>query len=660
MESVKKFLQSFVYLGLLYSIILIISCASTSDWAQRISWEDLELVDIPGQEAYPDAGAIILLDEGRMEIFGGDQIGFSVFNHHRIVKILNPRGLPFVNVSIPYHSDAEVNHIQARTITPEGEIIVLDDENIYDVSAYTSFIFYSDQRAKLFTMPAVENGSIIEYRYSIRIWNRTLWHSWIFQNTEPTLLSRFSLIEPSEWKVNHRLYHIDVQPQVTGAPEGFKSTYVWEVRNVAPVKSEYAMPSANEILARLEFAPVGVQEWDDVAKWYFDLSDPQTVTNSEIKDQVLNLTVQAKTDEEKLKAIYEWVRDHIRYIAVSIGIGGYQPNPVSEIYLSRYGDCKDMTTLLCAMAREAGIEAYQALISTWPNGKIDPELPSPFQFNHVIGYFPAVGDSGIWLDATEKGCPFNQLPWYDRGLSVLAVGEKGRGEMMVTPRSPEESNRVVFDWNVYLESSGAAVVQGRTLYSGARAAELREELIYASQDEQRRWIVTFLAERCCGVVLDSFHIDGLQPVRDPLVIEYALHTDTFILPQSQKMIFRPSVILSLGLASSFRAPERAHPIRIPYAFQDSLDLTVQIPQGWIVETSMMSDSLRSPFGSANWSWAFDEKEIQIETNYQLSGRDIVPEDYHAFQAFLDSIHENDLRDIILVNREGVGESEQVN
>ncbi len=657
MISLKKIRYPFLYLIVFHCICLIISCAHKGDWVERISWDDLDLSSIPGQEDYPDAGAVILLDEGKMEIFGGNRIGFSIFDHHRIMKILNPSGQQFANISIPYNSETEVSAIQGRTITPEGKIIVLDNENIYDVSAYANYIFYSDQRAKLFTMPAVENGSIIEYRYSIQIWNRTLWHSWIFQNSEPTLLSRFSLIEPTEWKINHRLYHMDIQPQVIGAPAGFKSTYVWEGRNISPLQSEYGMPSANEILARLEFAPVGIRTWDEVAKWYYDLSEPQMKAAIEIKNLVSNLTVGAKTEEEKLKVIYEWIRDQVRYISVSIGIGGYQPHPADEIYVNHYGDCKDMTTLLCTMAREAGIEAYQALISTWPNGVIDIELPSPFQFNHVIAFFPTVGDSGTWLDATEKGCPFGQLPWYDQGLSVLVVGEESKGNIVTTPHSLADSNRIVFNWNVDLQSSGAAAIQGKTEYWGIRATELREELIYASQDEQRRWLETFLAQRCGGIVLDSFQIQGLQSVQDPLTVEYILHTNTFAIPQSQKMIFNSGTIVSLGLAAYFRSSERIHPVRIPYAFRNSLNLTVQIPQVWDLETSIMSDSVGSPFGSADWTWSQDESEIQIKTNYRLFRSDIDPQDYHTFQTFLEDVHKNDLREMILINSISVGETE---
>ena len=88
-----------------------------------------------------------------MEVFGRGELGFSVFEQHRIVKVFDSRGERFANVVIPYGGRSEVVAIEARTISPDGTIVVLDENDIYDVSLYPNFVFFSDQRAKLFTLP---------------------------------------------------------------------------------------------------------------------------------------------------------------------------------------------------------------------------------------------------------------------------------------------------------------------------------------------------------------------------------------------------------------------------------------------------------------------------------------------------------------------------
>lgn len=633
-------------LGVLW-ILTLIACAHRGDWAKRVDWKEIEFENIPGQEEYPDAGALVLLDEGEMEIFGDNQTGLSVFEQHRIVKILNPRGHRYLNIAIPYGAQTKVENIQVRTISPEGKITVLDDKKIFDITFYPNFVFYSDKRAKLFTIPAVDDGSLIEYRYRLNIGSLTFWHSWNFQDVVPTLLSRFTLIEPSEWDVHYRLYGIDLESYVEESPAKFKNTYIWETRDIPPLKSEFGMPPAKETVARLALAPVGIRSWDDVAQWYYDLSEPQIKGGSGVKNLASTLTQGVTDDREKLRLIYEWIRDHIRYIAVAIGIGGYQPHPAEEILRNRYGDCKDMTTLLCSLTREVGIDAYEVLVSTWQNGIPDTTLPSQLQFNHAIAYCPTLGDNGVWMDATAKGCPFDQLPWYDQGLPVLVVGDEGEAMLPTTPRVPSDSNRTIIDWRVELDSSGTGAVEGRSLIWGAYASDLREELIYTSNHNQRQWLETWLADRCSGAVLDSFRIGGKDPVQDPLTLSYTFRTRTFAVFRSSEMTFRPGSVSAFDLPDYFRSESRVHPIRILYGLQNELNISVHLPEGWTVEEPSLSESLDCCFGSASWSWSFDGDIFQSQSTVRLAGDDIKLDQYQEFRHFLDGIRERDLRDVVI-------------
>lgn len=625
----------------------IFSCAHKRDWASRVTWEQVDFDHIPDQEEYPDAGAVVLLDEGRMEIGGSAPIGFSVFERHRIIKIFNTRGHRYANVSIPYNSQSQVDRIQARTISAEGDITVLDEKDIYDVTFYPNFIFYSDQRAKIFTIPAVANGSIIEFRYRLNVWSRTFWHAWRFQDDVPTVLSRFTLVEPSEWKVNYRIYRIDIESGIEKAPAGFKSVYTWEAQNIPALKTEFGMPPRNKTTARLALAPVWIQTWEDVTKWYHDLSEPQTKAGYQIKKLASTLTVGTNNNKEKLKIIYEWVRDRIRYIAVEIGIGGYKPHAAEKVLVNRYGDCKDMTTLLCSIAHEAGINVYPVLISTLQNGLPDTSLPSQLHFNHLIAYCPTVGANGFWMDATEKGCPFGRLPWYDQGLPVLIVGKNGKAKILTTPLVPADSNSTVMDWCVNLDFSGEAIVQGKTYLRGAQASELREDFYFTSPDSRRQWLETYLAKRCSGAKLDSFNITGLDSVYDPLMISYTFRTATFCVPHSDRLIFRPGLFSAFDLPDYFRSPERTYPVQFSFGSLKEMKLTINMPTNFSVVTPSVSDSLLSEFGSACWSYSVDGNVLKIDTRYRMDGNNINPECYKDFCDFLDNIREKDLREVVL-------------
>ena len=634
----------------IFVIVYLFSCAHQSHWATRVDWKEFEFSNLPGKEEFPEAGAIIILDEGELEITPAKNMYQTVFHRHRILKILNTQGQKYANVAIPYNPESLVDNIQARTISPEGKIIVLDKKNIFDINLYPNFIFFSDQRAKLFTMPAVEDGSVIEYSYQLRFPIKTLGHSWSFQDEAPTLVSRFSLHEPLDTDINYRLYGINLEPRIIKAPKGFKSSYIWEAKNISPVNSEFGMPSISECVAHLKIAPLGVKTWDDVSLWYHGLAEPRIKAGETIRVLTKQLTKGINSEKAKLKRIYEWVRDQVRYIAVSIGIGGFQPHPAEEILKNRYGDCKDMSTLLCSLAREAGLEAYEVIISTRYNGKADTSLPSPYHFNHVIAYCPSVGESGIWMDATEKGCPFGKLPWYDQDVPVLVVGKKGEANIQITPQTPPDSNYTLLEWEVDLDTTGAAIVHGKTKLWGAFASEMREDMIYSSPERQKQGFETYLAQRCSGVMLDSFRIEGVHPTRDPLTICYTFHTLTFALSGLKKLVFCPGDISAFELPDYFRSKERTHPIQLNFGSKFELNLNVNMPEEWQVENINRGDTLNTKFGTSKWKYSISENVLNISANKLIFGDKIDTEDYLDFQKFLDNVREKDLQEVVIVKK----------
>ena len=286
-KSIQKYLSIFTTTFL---IINLFSCAHQSQWATKVAWKEFEFSNLPGKEEYPEAGAVIILDEGELEITPAQNMYQTVFYRHRILKVLNTQGQKYANVAIPYSPQSYVDNIQARTISPKGKITVLDKKNIFDINLYPNFIFFSDQRAKLFTMPAVENGAVIEYSYQLRFPTKTLRHSWSFQDEVPTLVSRFSLHEPLDTDINYRLYGINLEPIIKKAPKGFKSSYVWEAKNISPIKSEFGMLPRGEHVAHLKIAPLGVKTWDDVSLWYHGLAEPRIKAGETVKDLALQLS----------------------------------------------------------------------------------------------------------------------------------------------------------------------------------------------------------------------------------------------------------------------------------------------------------------------------------------------------------------------------------
>jgi hypothetical protein len=347
----------------------------------------------------------------------------------------------------------------------------------------------------------------------------------------------------------------------------------------------------------------------------------------------------AASDTDKLRRIYEWVRDNVRYVAVEIGIGGYQPHDANEVCANLYGDCKDMATLLCMLGREAGLKVDPVLVSTWQNGPPDTSLASPLQFNHVIAY---ARSAGIWMDPTDKGTPFGQLPWYDQGLPVVAVAAEGTAEVLTTPRTTEQAQHVELEWDVHVKSRGAAHVSGRTTLTGAAAADLRDELFYRDLTGRRQWLETYLAARCAGIRLDSMAVRGLDPPTDSLVISYGFSTPVFAAARDGSLILRPGLIHGTELPDYFRSRGRLHPIRLRFGMV--LGTRLRVSGDGPLSVASSADSIRSDFGDALHACRADNGVVTFESRFRLTGGEIAPGAYERFQDFLDAVRAMDLRE----------------
>jgi len=433
-------------------------------------------------------------------------------------------------------------------------------------------------------------------------------------------------------------------------PSTRKSIRTWEARDVKEFPSEIAMPPARNIAARIEISPLGFNTWSDVANWYSNLSESQMIVDDEIREIALKLTMDTDSEEEKVKRIFEWVRDRVRYVAVSIRIGGFKPHSSDEILMNRYGDCKDMTTLFCSVARAVDIPVHQVLISTHPNGTVDTSLVSPFQFNHVIAYYPINADSGLWLDATKKGSPFGEVPWYNQNRLALVVDEDGNGTFKLTPSNKETDNKITVDWKVDLDDDLDAVVNGVNTYSGAPATDIRQSLMNLNDKQYEQWLEGYLSTRCSGIELQTYSTSNVDTVDDPLIINYQFNTELLTSQTENMAIIDLASMLMMELPDYFRSKNREVAIEFRHGNTYQLNLAISVPERWRIQRSSRNDSLVSSYGKSIWKWKIIDNVFYVRHEYQLFGKPISRDLYRDYQEFLEALNEQDMVPAILVRK----------
>jgi transglutaminase-like putative cysteine protease len=629
----------------LTALLAILSgCAGTSRWTSQIDWKEFTLAEIPTAADYPNLPAVILLDEGELEVF--NNLGYSTIRRRTIIKILNRGGHKFANVTIPYSAETEVTAIQARTIDPAGKITGLDPKDIFDVNLYPEFMLFSDVRAKIFTLPAVDVGSILEYTFTKRFSSRNYSSSWVFQQEIPTRISRYSLKIPQGWEYQVQNYLNDVKPRKENAATANTLHYVWEARDIPEFLVEPNMPPLSRSQQRIEFSPAFVKTWQDIGNWYWQLANDRMAPTTALKSFTERLLVGATTEREKLERIFNFVQEKIRYVAVSIGIGNYQPHFAGDIFHKRYGDCKDMSALMVAMARAAGIAAAPVLISTHYNGAVDTLLVSQSQFNHAITTARLADGQLFWLDATDKHTPFGELPWYDQNQLALVIYAADSAVFARTPANPGSANQIRRDWELALAAAGRLAGAVKIQYTGAPAAARRRTLEMLHPKINEQFLASELGEICPGARLDSFKIENLAEIQQPLQIYLYFEAPNFAAVSDSGLVLPAALFAQTDYSNFFPGTSRKHPIELKFLERKldfiSLKLAPEleisfIPRNQFFQTDFGEYELRVVAGTT----------LQIFRQFQTKTREIIVPDYAGWKAFLAQVSRGDRAPVFL-------------
>ncbi len=414
---------------------------------RRIEDIDAEIAELirkaPEQRDHPEAAAAVLIERELFEIFPDSS---SVSEMLKVVKIFNDRGKKqFAEVRLSYDSTYEdVEILEAYTVLPSGFVRDVSPRQIRDVSKYMNFPLYSNARLKIMSMPAVSPGAVIVYRVkhkSNKLASGNVMFRYGIQGFQPYVKQEFTVKIPLSFTPDIRTFRngylkkkYKLKPRVKKTAKG--RIYKWKVPPVPEIIPEDRMPPWNEITDGFRFSTF--QSWDQIYEWWKEmLSDRMAITPA-IRKQTAKL-MDMVSERSNAANIYHWVASQIRYVAVEYGEAGFRPHKAEEIFLNKYGDCKDQAVLLAAMLREAGIKAHLVLIGTRGTFSMIEDFPE-LVFNHAIACAEIDGEI-IFMDPTAETCSFGDLPGGDQGRKVLVFFDD-RYEIMETPVFESSSNSV--------------------------------------------------------------------------------------------------------------------------------------------------------------------------------------------------------------------------
>ncbi len=373
----------------------------------------------------------------------------------------------FSVLSVSYASAYETGALDfVRVRKPDGSVIETPTSAAIEMPAPVTreAPLYSDLKENQLPVRSLAAGDTLEYQLHTRRSKAEapgqFWGAEHFTATGSVVLSETLTLEvPSAtyvkvWSPNH--------PSSSTEHEGWKR-WRWEssqTRASGPDKD--GNPTATPVEVHdpdqdadgrnlPSVAWTTFHSWAEVGDWYRGLALPRAQPDNTVRAKAEDLTRDAKSPEDQVRALYQYVSTRTRYVGIDLGIGRYQPHAAAEVLATQYGDCKDKDTLLEALLHAKGFTTAPALIGV--NITPVPELPSPAAFNHVITTVD-LPNGRIWLDATPEVEPFRVLIPGIRDQQALVIPAAGDARLERTPAAPPFAYFERFDAAGTLDSEG--------------------------------------------------------------------------------------------------------------------------------------------------------------------------------------------------------------
>ena len=320
------------------------------------------------------ADAILLYSETMVSVQSTDKIIRTV---REAYKILRPGGREYGNVFVYLNSHRRITGLRGWCIPAQGKDYEVKDKEALEISLpkIEGSELISDVKDKVLHIPAADPGNIIGYEYETEEQPMVLQDFWDFQESVPVRESHYSLRLPPGWEYKATwMNYPEVKPTQAGTP-------TWTVNDVKAIRKEDDMPPMDGVIGQMiiSFFPAGgpavngFGDWQQMGNWYRSLINGRTNPSPELKQKVVALTSSTPGQIEKMRALAQFVQHDIRYVAIELGIGGWQPHAAPDIFSHRYGDCKDKATLMGSMLHEIGIDSYYVLINT-ERGAVTPSM----------------------------------------------------------------------------------------------------------------------------------------------------------------------------------------------------------------------------------------------------------------------------------------------
>jgi tetratricopeptide (TPR) repeat protein len=492
---------------------------------------------------------------------------------------------------------------------------------------------YTSARSYYVRFPRLEPGDLVEVQYRVEdVASRNEFADYFgelayMQSAETIGLSEYILMTPKA-----RTFYFN-DPHVPGLERtveerGEQRIYTFRAQNVPAMEREPLQPPWTEVLGHINVSTY--KSWDDLGQWYWGLVRDQFVADDEVRRRAETLTQGLKDDRAKARAIYDYVVQKTRYVALEFGIHGFKPYRCAQIFARGFGDCKDKATLIVTMLGALGIKATPVVVRTANKGDIETAPASLAPFDHMIAYVPSLD---LYLDGTAEYSGSLELPAMDRGALAMQVNG-GVPKLVRLPDPPAASSVSAHKVDATVSADGAAQIDWREAVSGVEASEWRVRFHAEATRKQR--VQQMLGALLPGSEVTAVDAGDFEDVEQPVTLRVRAKAPQFARTEGDALSVplgrREHMVRDFAPLAARRLD-----VRMYAQWTQEDDWTVRLPQGARVKNAPASSNGASPFGSFAVEVTSDATSLHVKTTVTLAKTRVAAADYAAFRAWCEQV-----------------------
>ena len=649
-----------------FSFPFMVYAEHGQQWTQPTP-EELSMTSIP---QVPGASAVYLYKEETTD----DSL--HMFSHYVRLKVLTDKGKEYANVELPYvtgESGRSIDEIAGRTIHPDGSVVPFTGKP-YDKLIVKSQTF--KYKAKVFTLPAVEVGSIIEYRYKERMGDN--WFSspeWMIQSELYTRKAHYM------WRPTAELLTSEDGKEVSNTiawapllPPGAKveekqlykgslarsgdpnSELTLDMHDVPPILNEEFMPPMGSVSYRVLFYYTHfktVQDyWASEGKTWSKSRDKFIGPNKGVREYVSTLISPSDTQDQKVHKIYAAVMllentdfSRERTASEEKAQGLKQLNTTDDILARKRGNGDQLDMLFIAMCRAAGLKAYAMGVADRSVRIFLPNFLSARQLDDDIAIVNVDGKE-VYFDPGERYCEPKHLAWKHTLNGGLRQTDGGT-TLVSAPAANYMDERVGRVADLKLDDHGVATGQVIVTYQGDAALHWRQEALKGDDTSLNQDLRESMESKLPGgMEIRVTSVEGLADFDKPLVVKYdikgAVGSST-----------GKRVLISANLFESNEKPkfpeakrEVAVDMRYPSVEQDAVRF--QYPESMTIESSPAAEkTMLQQVASYEVHSKPGTHSITFYRNYVNSKSLYVPDMYGDLRTFYGKMENKDQETLVL-------------